>query len=105
MKNKTIADYQRELEVIDRGKDQKEAYTSLLILAIVEEIGEMARAYLAKQGHKPKNHRSHQDETYRQELGDILLAIMKLASIKKVNLDQRIQYSLNKIKKRKKLIS
>jgi len=101
MKSKTLLDYQQELAAIDRGKKTKD-YTSMLILAIVEEVGEMARAYLAKWGRKPRNIRAQKDETYKQELGDILLAIIKLANIKKINLDQLVRYSLNKIKKRKK---
>lgn len=103
MTNKTIIDYQKQLEEIDKDLGRPKDYTSMLILAIVEEVGEMARAYLAKWGRKPINLRAQKDEGYKQELGDIMLAIMKLASLKKIDLDQQIQYSLNKIKKRKRL--
>lgn len=103
MTNKTISDYQKELRQVDKGRRPKD-YTSMLILAIVEEVGEMARAYLAKWGRKPSNIRAQKDETYKQELGDIMLAIMKLASIKKIDLDKQIQYSLRKIKKRRKIV-
>ena len=103
MVNKTISDYQKELAQIDKGKKPKD-YTSMLILAIVEEVGEVSRAYLAKKGRKGKHHRALQDETYKQELGDIILAIMKLANIKNIDLDKQIQYSLRKIKRRKKII-
>jgi NTP pyrophosphatase (non-canonical NTP hydrolase) len=98
---KTIAEYQKELAQIDKGIKKPQDYTSMLILAVVEEVGEMARAYLAKKGRKPINKRAQADETYKQELGDIILAIMKLANIKKIDLDRFIQYSLKKIKKRK----
>ncbi len=100
--NKTIADYQKELDQIDKGTRRPQDYTSMLILAIVEELGEMSRAYLAKKGRKPLNLRVKKDETYKQELGDIILAIMKLATIKKIDLDKQIQYSLRKLKKRRK---
>jgi NTP pyrophosphatase (non-canonical NTP hydrolase) len=102
MTNKTIVDYQNDLKNLDKGKKPKD-YTSMLILGIVEEIGEMARAYLAKKGRKPENPRARADETYKQELGDIIVAIMKLANIKNINLDKLVEYSLNKIKKRKGL--
>jgi len=95
----TISDYQNQLAQIDKGKKPKD-YTSMLFLAIVEEVGEMARAYLAKKGRKGKSHRARQDETYKQELGDIMVAIMKLANIKNIDLDKQIQYSLRKIRKR-----
>ncbi|MFC1711069.1 MazG nucleotide pyrophosphohydrolase domain-containing protein [Patescibacteria group bacterium] len=102
MNKKTISDYQKELAKFDKDKKPKD-YTSMLILGVVEEVGEMARAYLAKKGRKPKNLRAQMDETYKQELGDIILAIMKLANIKKIDLDKLVRYSLDKIKKRKKL--
>ena len=103
MKNKTVADYQNQLKQIDKGKRTKD-YTSMLILAIVEEVGEMARAYLSSAGRKPQNIRAKKDESYKQELGDIIVAIMKLANIKNIDLDNQIEYSLRKIKKRKKVV-
>ncbi len=101
MKRKTIRDYQSELIQIDKNTPQGEQYASMLILAIVEEVGEMARAYLTKVGKKPHNIRAQKDESYRQELGDIIVAIMKLAYIKKIDLDKQINYTLRKIKRRK----
>ncbi len=103
MKSKTIADYQKELKEIDKDIKNADEYASMLILAIVEEVGEMARAYLARVGRKPYNIRAQHDESYKQELGDIIAAILKLAHIKNIDLDKQIQYSLNKIKKRKNL--
>lgn len=76
-------------------------FGSILILNLVEEVGEMARAYLAKHGRKGTNVAAQQDETYRQELGDILVAIIRFARVKDINLDKRIMYSLRKIEKRK----
>jgi NTP pyrophosphatase (non-canonical NTP hydrolase) len=74
----------------------------MLILSLIEEVGEMARAYLAKHGRKKTNMAAQQDETYRQELGDILVAIIRFAKIKDIDLNQRIMYSLRKIEGRKK---
>lgn len=73
-----------------------------MILTLVEEIGEMARAYLAEHGRKKTNLAAQQDETYEQELGDILVSILRFARVKNINLDERIMYSLDKIKTRKK---
>jgi len=84
----------------DDLKNQKE-FGSFLILSLVEEVGEMARAYLAKHGRKPTNLAACEDESYEQELGDILVAILRFARIKNINLDDRIMYSLNKVAKRK----
>lgn len=90
------------LDKVDKDvKDTKE-FGSMLILGMVEEIGEMSRAYLAKHGRKPTNIKAIQDETYEQELGDILVSVIRFARIKNINLHDRIMYSINKIEKRKK---
>lgn len=92
--------YFRIINDIDKGKRYTDEYGSMLILGLVEEIGEMARAYLAKHGRKQTNLAAQMDETYEQELGDILVAILRFARIKKINLDDRIMYSLQKVMKR-----
>lgn len=92
--------YFRILDEIDKGKRYSKEYGSMLILSLVEEIGEMARAYLAKHGRKKSNIAAQLDETYEQELGDILVSILRFARVKHINLDKRIMYSLEKIKKR-----
>lgn len=72
----------------------------MLILTLVEEVGEMARAYLAEHGRKPTNVAAQKDETYQQELGDIIVAILRFARIKNIDLHKRVMYSLGKIKGR-----
>lgn len=94
-------DYFKMLNEIDKGKRDSKEFGSILILGLVEEIGEMARAYLAKHGRKKSNLAAQADETYQQELGDILISILRFARIKKINLHERMLYSLNKIKDRK----
>lgn len=93
--------YFNYLNDIDKDLKTSEEFGSILILSLVEEIGEMSRAYLAKHGRKPTNIKAQQDETYQQELGDILVAIIRFARIKNINLDERIMYTLRKIKRRK----
>lgn len=96
-----FGEYVRRLDSIDKGVRYKEEFGSMLILGLLEELGEMARAYLAEQGRKETNIAAQQDETYRQEFGDILLAILRFARIKKIDLHQCITYSLDKIEKRR----
>ncbi len=43
----------------------------------------MARAYLAKHGYKKSNLAAQQDESYEQELGDILVTVLRFARVKK----------------------
>ena len=93
--------YFRELDEVDKGVRYSKEYGSVLILSLVEEIGEMARAYLAEHGRKPTNVAAQKDESLQEELGDVLVAILRFARVKKINLDERIMYSLKKIHKRK----
>jgi len=53
-------------------------------------------------GRKKTNIAAQKDETYKQELGDILVAILRFARIKDINLDKRVKYSLKKISIRRK---
>ena len=92
--------YLRRLDEVDKDVKDKQEYGSILILTVLEELGEMARAYLAQTGRKKTNLAAQADETYKQELGDILVAILRIARIKKIDLHKRITYSLDKIEKR-----
>lgn len=93
--------YFKQLEEVDKEMKNSNEYGSILILSLVEEIGEMSRAYLAKHGRKPSNLAAQNDETYQQELGDILVTIIRFARIKNIDLDKRIKYTIAKIKRRK----
>lgn len=93
--------YFRQLDKIDKGRRNSHEYGSFLILSLVEELGEMARAYQAKHGRKQLNLAAQHDETYEQELGDILVSVLRFARIKKINLHERIMYSLNKLEQRR----
>lgn len=88
------------LEKADADLKNKEEFGSFLILSLVEEVGEMARAYLAKHGRKPTNIAAQEDETYEQELGDIIVSVLRFARIKNIDLHKRVLYTLHKIKKR-----
>jgi NTP pyrophosphatase (non-canonical NTP hydrolase) len=98
-----FSEYFNQLKDVDKTfKDTKE-FGSILILTMVEEIGEMARAYLAEHGRKKTNIAAQRDETYEQELGDILVAIIRFARAKNINLHDRILYTIDKIRRRQTL--
>lgn len=99
--NSPFGQYFNYLEDIDYEWKNSNEYGSILLLSLVEEVGEMARAYLAEHGRKQSNIAAQNDEAQEQELGDILISILRLARIKKIDLHARIMYSLTKIKKRK----
>lgn len=94
--------YFTRLDKLDTNSKNPDEFGSILILSLVEEVGEMARAYLAKHGRKPTNISAQQDETYKQELGDILVSILRFARVKNINLDERIMYTIRKIERRVK---
>lgn len=96
-----FAQYFNLLTEVDKGERDTKEFGSILILSLVEEVGEMSRAYLAEHGRKGSNLAAQRDESYEQELGDIMVCILRLARIKKLDLHERILYSLGKIKKRK----
>ena len=64
--------YFKRLDEIDKDVKKQTEYGSFLILSLVEEVGEIARAYLAKHGRKKTNIAAQEDDTYEHELGDIL---------------------------------
>jgi NTP pyrophosphatase (non-canonical NTP hydrolase) len=96
-----FGEYFRRLDKIDHQVRFTKEYGSMLILSLLEELGEMSRAYLAKHGRKKTNLAAQADETYEQELGDIIVAILRFARIKNIDLDRRVKYSLNKIAQRR----
>ena len=88
------------LEESDKDIRNKEEFGSFLILSLVEEIGEMTRAYLAKHGRKPTNLAAQKDETYEQELGDIVVSVIRFSRIKNFDLHKGVMYTLEKIAER-----
>ncbi len=96
-----FSDYFNSLSDIDKGQRYSHEFGSILILSLVEEVGEMARAYLAEHGRKKLNKAAQRDETYKEELGDLLVTILRFARIKNINLHERLVYSLDKVKARK----
>jgi len=101
-KKSPFGEYFNKMSDIDSTFRNNKEYGSILILTLVEEIGEMARAYLAEHGRKKLNIAAQKDETYEQELGDILVSILRFAKAKDINLHDRIMYSIEKIRKRQK---
>jgi NTP pyrophosphatase (non-canonical NTP hydrolase) len=94
-------EYFNKLSDIDKGQRYSQEYGSIMILGLVEEVGEMARAYLAEHGRKKTNLSAQADESYEEELGDLLVTILRFARMKNINLHERIMYSLDKILARK----
>ena len=100
-----FGEYFKILDRIDKGKRYSKEFGSIMILSLLEELGEMSRAYLAEHGRKKSNIAAQTDESYEQELGDLLVTILRFARIKNINLHDRIIYTLKKIEERKSKVS
>lgn len=96
-----FGEYFLYLDKVDKEVKHTKEFGSILILTVLEELGEMSRAYLAQHGRKKTNLAAQRDESYEQELGDILVAIVRFARIKKLDLHKAIMYSLQKIERRR----
>lgn len=99
-----FGEYFKFLDRIDKGKRYSKEFGSIMILSLLEELGEMSRAYLAEHGRKKTNIAAQKDESYEQELGDLLVTILRFARIKNINLHDRIIYTLKKIEARKSTV-
>jgi len=77
---------------LDHTEDPK-----IILLFLMEELGEVARAYLKEQGHKKSNDRV--TETFREELGDVLYLILRLAAVTNTDLEKELTKTEKKLLK------
>ena len=69
---------------------------TIILLFLMEELGEVARAYLKEGGHKVGNDRV--TETFRQEMGDVFLLLLRLAAVTNTNLEEMLEKTENKLR-------
>ncbi len=67
----------------------------IILLFLLEELGEVARAFLKEEGHKEDNKRII--ETYSQEMGDVFFLLLRLAYVKDINLEEQLDHTLQKL--------
>lgn len=70
----------------------------ITLLFLLEELGEVARAFLKEEGHKETNNRIQ--ETFKQELGDVFYLVLRLAWSKNIDLEKSLDYTLKKLETR-----
>ncbi len=68
---------------------------TIILLYLLEELGETARAYLKEQGHKQGNDRV--TETFRQELGDVFYLLLRLAAVTDTDLEKELENTKKKL--------
>jgi NTP pyrophosphatase (non-canonical NTP hydrolase) len=72
----------------------------VILLFLLEELGEVARAYLKEEGHKKENDRI--TETFRQEMGDVFYLILRLAEMTNTDLEVEFGKTLKKLERASK---
>ncbi len=71
----------------------------IILLFLLEELGEAARAYLKENGYKEGNNRV--TESFKQELGDVLLLLLRLSYVTGTDLEKQLHYTQKKLLKSK----
>ena len=68
---------------------------TIILLFLMEELGEVARAYLKEEGHKAGNNRV--TETFRQEMGDVFYLLLRLAAATQTDLEKELTKTEHKL--------
>ncbi|MFZ5845201.1 MAG: MazG nucleotide pyrophosphohydrolase domain-containing protein [Patescibacteria group bacterium] len=69
----------------------------VVLLFLLEELGEVARAFLKEEGFKKQNNRVL--ETAAQEMGDLFFMLLRLAHVKGVDLEKQLDNTLTKLRR------
>ena len=70
---------------------------TIILLFLMEELGEVARAYLKEEGHKAENNRV--TETFRQEMGDVFYLLLRLAAVTGTDLEEELEKTEKKLRR------
>jgi NTP pyrophosphatase (non-canonical NTP hydrolase) len=93
-----MSDIQKRTEEV--GKLTRELKHSedptIILLFLMEELGETARAYLKEGGHKDSNNRV--TETFREEMGDVFYLLLRLAAVTGTDLEAVLEKTEKKLK-------
>ena len=97
LKYKSLKEFQ---DIIDGWITTHGGYWSPLSMmcAIVEEVGELSREINHFQGFKPKKEQS--DSDLGEEFGDLLFSIICLANHYKIDLDEKLELTIDKYDQR-----
>ena len=97
----SLGDYQKQVDDWAQGLEVP-YWTPLSMMArLMEETGELARAYNHKYGEKPKKPTEEPDDI-EGELGDIIFDVICLANVEGIDLDKAIQKVITKAQTRDK---
>jgi len=93
---KTLEELQEEVgATIAELQHSKDPH--IILLYLMEELGEATRAFLKENGYKAQNNRV--TETFQQEIGDVFFMILRLAYVTNTDLEKQLRYTLEKLHK------
>jgi NTP pyrophosphatase (non-canonical NTP hydrolase) len=67
----------------------------IILLFLLEELGEAARAFLKENGYKEQNNRV--TESFKEELGDVFLLLLRLAYVTHTDLERQLATTEKKL--------
>jgi len=93
----SLTDYQKQIDdFLEKENYDPKYWTPHEILArLIEEVGEVGRVLNREYGPKPAKP-GEEIESLGDELGDILYALVCLANLEGINLDDSMKYAINK---------
>lgn len=87
---------QRVLKVARKRNHNEDP--KVILLFLLEELGEVARAHLRESGHKGDNDRVL--ETVKQEMGDVFFLLLHLAAVEGIDMEEALGETIGKLEKR-----
>lgn len=86
------SEVEKQMKDLGHSQDPK-----IIMLFLLEELGESTRAFLKENGYKENNNRIA--ESFRQELGDVFLLLLRLAAVTGTDLEHELAHTMGKISK------
>ncbi len=92
-----INELQEKIKNADESRGWDISFLSQTFTHLVEEMGEIGRHILFRDGYKTSNlSREVNDEEFGKELADAIIFLVKIANAQGINLDEIIQKKANK---------
>lgn len=90
---KSLEELKAEVKALDIEVDSVKP-DHVVVLELLEELGEISHAITWEMGHK--KHRPVKEEI-KEEIGDLLYLLLRLAYLKDVDLEKQLDYTMRKI--------
>lgn len=95
VEKKTLSDLQKQVDkwISQYGGGYWDPLS--MLAALIEECGELAKEINYQQGYKPKKSKER-DHNIKEELADVLFALICIANYYKIDLEEELEKTLHK---------